>query len=575
MCADGKRGWHSLDLLRWSVKSTGVAFDRLTRGSPSLSRWRVHHAIASLLSFMLVIALAQPAWAEAESVHPEEQNLAIPRNAPSEAPEAEGLGEELATEVVEEPSAPEITAKVRLRERHVFSIHLPYAGKEPDVRARSASQALERVLDVLETSEPRIEQMGDVAVVFVGTVPIVQLTEADARAAGDSSLSVHAASVSAKVRDALQTERKRSALAKGVFSFSLLVFSGLIAILLLRKISQLGERARAWIEQHPERVPGLRVQELEVVRPRAARGALSIALTIGRTLAQLMIGYGWLVFALSLFATTRPYTDRLTALVLGPLSELVGRIGSALPLLVVTIIAAVAVGVLLRFLGVFFAGVERGDMQLAWLPKELAEPTSWLVRVGVIVGALVVGAPLVTGSDQGFFARSGLIALIAFGLACTPLLATVAAGIPVVFGRRFLVGDFIQIGPRLGRVTELTLFDVRLEDEHGSEVRIPHLLGLVQVTRVLGRSLIATVWVSIDPEIEQAEVREVLTEAARTCGSRPKAELVSINAEGANWRVSASLDAKTSPAELAVAISDALSRERIALGRRAPEREAG
>lgn len=512
---------------------------------------------------------ATPAAAQgAENAEP---RVAVEAETPSGAASA-GAVPSPADQVAASPDA---GARVRLRERHVFTIHLPYAGKAPEARARAASQALERVLDDRTSSEPRFEERGDVAVVYVGAVPIVQLTAADAAAAGDSSLSVHAASVVAKVRDAVRTERTRSDLARSVFSFSLLVFSGLIALLLLRKIGELASRARAWIEQHPDRVPALRVQELEVVRPRAARGALAVALTLGRTLAQVVIGYGWLVFALSLFETTRPYTDRLTTLVLGPLSELVGRIGSALPLMVVTIIAAGAVGILLRFVGLFFAGIERGDMRLAWLPPELAHPTSSLARAAIVVVALVVGAPLVTGSDQGIFARTGTLALIAFGLACTPLLASIAAGIPVVYGRRIRVGDYAELGPRGGRVRALTLFEVRLEDAHGSEIRVPHLLGLVQATRIVGRSPLTSVRVSVDPEAEQGRVRDVLTEAARACGTRPKAELVSISAEGAAWIVSASLDAKTGHAELAVAVADALSRERISLGRRALEREAG
>lgn len=555
------------------VKATPVPLDRLTRGSSWLPRPRAPWAIAWLPSLLFVVFLTTQALA----VRPIEASEAGVPAAMAEGETGSANPADPAAVPPAEPApvSPDGGAKVRLRERHVFTIHLPYAGKDPEARARAASQVLERVLDDRDASEPRVEQMGDVAVVFIGAVPVVQLTAADAAAAGDSSLSVHAASVMAKVRDTLRTERKRSDLARSVFSFSLLVFSGLIAVLVLRKIGEIAGRARDWIHQHPDRVPGLRVQELEVVRPRAAQSALSVALTLGRTLAQLVIGYGWLVFALSLFEATRPYTDRLTALVLGPISELVGRIGSALPLLVVTLIAAAAVGVLLRFVGLFFAGVERGDMRLAWLPTEFAEPTSLLVRAGVIVVALVVGAPLVTGSDQGVFARAGTIAIIAFGIACTPLLASIAAGIPVVYGRRFRVGDYAEIGARIGRVRELSLFDVRLEDEHGSEIRVPHLLGLVQSTRIVGRSPIASVWVSIDPEAEQARVREVLTEAARASGSRPKAELISMTSEGAAWRVSASLDPKTSHAELAVAVADALSRERIALGGRMPEREAG
>lgn len=552
------------------MKSNRVPFDPLTRGWSWLPlRW-IPRAITLVASAVLVLVMS----AEALAVDPVEAPRAdgTPALVATAAPVASG---EPTTVAAPRATPSEVSAKVRLRERNVFSIHLPYAGKDPEARARAASQALERVLDSGTQADPRVEQDGDVAVIYVGDVPIVQLTAADALAAGDSSLSVHAASVAAKVRDSLRIERKRASLAKTVFSFSLLVFSGLIALLLLRKIGELASRAQDWIAQHPERVPALRVQELEVVRPRSARGALSIAVTLGRTLAQVVIGYGWLVFALSLFETTKPYTDRLTALVLGPLSELVGRLGSTLPLVVVTLIAAGAVGVLLRFIALFFAGVDRGDLRLTWLPAELAEPTSQLVRAGVIVVALVTGAPLVTGNSEGVFARVGLIALIAGGIACTPLLASVAAGIPVVYGRRLRVGEYVQIGSRQGKVRAVTLFEVRLEDEHGNEVRIPHLLGLVQATRVLGRTPVASVRVAVAPDAEQGRVLEVLTEAARSCGSRPKAELLSMSSEGAEWRVSAALDAKTNPADLAVAVADALARERIVLGRTKAERAAG
>lgn len=579
-----------------------MGFERPTSGAPPRDAIRRRRAIALLVAAGIGVlgaaASAQPnepahvvelpaasaslapsappaaasASAASSAAEPAPSASAAPAPAPVPAPAASAP-----TTAPSAPppasSAPLVLApgeSVTLHDRDVFVIRRPYGGKTAEARARAASQAIERAVDDKGATEPRVEQTGDVAVVFVGAVPVVQLTADDATAAGDVSLAVHAASVSAKVRDALRSERHRNALAKGVFSFSLLVFSGLVALLILRKLGELSERARAYIEANPERVPGLRVQSIEVVRPPTLRGGLSIGLTLARWLAQVALAYGWLVFALSLFESTRRYTDRLTALVLAPLSSLVGRVGSALPMLVVFAIAAVAVGALVRFAGIFFAGVARGETRVAWLPADLARPTGIVVRAGIVVAAFAFAGPLVTGSYDGALARTATVVLVALGLSCTPLLASVAAGLPIVYGRRLRPGDHAEIGERRGRVRDVGLVDVALEDEQGAEVRVPHLLGLVRATRILGRAPIVAAVVVVDAAVPQSRVRDVLVSAARSCGSRASAELERLSADGALWRVTVALDGVASRADFPLALADALSREGIGLGR-APE----
>ena len=199
---------------------------------------------------------------------------------------------------------------------------------------------------------------------------------------------------------------------------------------------------------------------------------------------------------------------------LTPLSALIGRLGAVLPLFVIAAVAAVAVGVAVRFVGLFFAGVDRGETHVAWLPKELAPATSFLVRAGIVLGSMVLAAPLITGTDEGALARAGLVALVALGLACTPVLACLAAGVPAVYGRKLRQGDFVEAGGRAGTVREVTLLEVVLEDALGCEVRVPQLLGLWHPTRVLGSGALATLDLSIDPRERPAKVEEALVGAA-------------------------------------------------------------
>ena len=163
----------------------------------------------------------------------------------------------------------------------------------------------------------------------------------------------------------MSTERKRSAIATTVFSFSLLVFSALLAFLFLNRVSEGAAKLRARIGDNPEKVTGLRLGKIEFISAGAARGGLSIGLALGHRFIQIAIAYGWLIFALSLFDATRGYTERLTGMVVKPLYGLAARIGGALPLIVVAAIAVLAVSVLVRFVGLFFDSIGRGDTRVA------------------------------------------------------------------------------------------------------------------------------------------------------------------------------------------------------------------
>jgi small-conductance mechanosensitive channel len=457
---------------------------------------------------------------------------------------------------------------VRLHEKVVFSLHAARSGQSPQERAAAASHALESVLDDPEQPLAHIEEQPGSAVLYVGKTPVATLSAEDAAAAaGDVTLHVYAAAVAAKVDDALRAERKRSAIATSVFSLSLLVFSGLLAFLLFRRVGDLSGRARTWVREHPDRLPALKLGAIEVVRPVAVRGAVSIALALAHRLAQFAILYSWLIFALSRFEATRDYTDRLAGFVLVPLSALIGRIGAALPLIVVATIAAVALGVAVRFVGLFFGGVARGETNITWLPRDLAGPTSVLVRAGMVLISIVLAAPLITGTDDGALSRAGVVALVAIGLACTPVLACAAAGLPAVFLRRLRPGDFVEAGGRAGVVRDVTLLELVLEDAVGCEVRVPQLLGLWHPTRVLGSAALATIEVAVDPHERPARVEETLVGAAVATCERARVDLVSLDADGARWRVSGVPKHGKGAASLADAVAQAIADQGIALGR--------
>jgi small-conductance mechanosensitive channel len=467
------------------------------------------------------------------------------------------------------PSASEgaaASADVKVRDTAIVTLKAARGGLSAQERSRAANAALDALLAHPEDlGEVRFEETQGTAVVFVGKTPVLTLGPEDVEASAEASLTVLAAKVTTRMSDGISTERKRSAIATSVFSVSLVVFSALIAFLLLGRVSDVAARVRTRLLDDPERIGAVRMGKVEFVSAGAARGTLTIAVTLGYRFVQIAIAYGWLIFALSLFDATRGFTQRLTGMVVQPLYGLAARIGGALPLVVVAAIALLAVSVLVRFVGLFFESVERGDTHIEWVPRELARPTSALVRFGILVVALVLATPMITGESDGALTRAGLVALLGLALASTPLLASAAVGVLVIFSRRFKAGDRVEVGGRDGKVVAVTLFETALEDADLAEVRVPHLLALLHPTRVLKHAPLSTLDIVVDGSAPQEEVERVLFEAARSLSARGRAELLHLDEAGAHWRVtSASMRHELS---LAKAVREALATINVGLGK--------
>lgn len=502
---------------------------------------------------------------DAEAAAPAESASAAPvaSEIPSAVPSAPASA--AAKEETKEEKPP---AEVKVHDRVVFLVRAPLGDVSIDARAKAASQALEALH--FEKGQPipatRIETHEGSSVVYVGATPIFTVSPDDAKAAGDPSVDVTAQKISASLTDVLRSEQKRAQIAESVFSFSLLVFSGLIAFLLLRQTNALLGRARNYFREHPGFLTGLRLGQIEVLSRASTRGAVSVALSLGHRLLQLTIAYAWLVFALSLFESTRPYTGKLTGFVLQPVSALFERLGAALPVVVVAAVAAIAVGILVRFVGLFFDSVARGEAKLEWIPPDLAPATSILLRGGIIVVALALGAPLVTGSDDGPLPRVGLVTILVLGVSAVPLLASAVVGAVVLFARAVRVGDYVEWGGHVGRVKSSSLLSLHLVDEAGCDLFVPHLLSLVNPTRVLGHAPLVTIDVVIDPKVSQARAHAVLVEAVQAF--RGRVALLRIDGAGAHYRLTAS-DPDENNSNLVRSLSETLERSDVGLARAA------
>ncbi len=478
-----------------------------------------------------------------------------------ESPPASSTSTSTATET-SALAAPPAKIEVRIRETVIFTLQLSDGGMSAAERAKRANRAIEQAIGGTAPKPVRVEQRGGRCIVFIGARPVVELTAEDAAIAGEGSLDLYAASVEARISDILHAEETRSQLGKTVRDVVIVIVLGLGALFSLKMIRDWSYRARAWVERNPQRIPAIRLKSIEVVRPPVLRNATLVSLAVLKWIGQIGAVYLWLIASMSFFDSTRGYTEKLTGLVLSPLSTLTGRIAALLPLTVIVALGTVVLLILLRFISLFFAAVERGETKVEHLSPALAAPTSLVVRIGLVVLSLLVVAPVLTGNNDGTFSRLGQLAIAAIALALVPLITTVFLGMRVLYTSRLTVGQWVSIGSVTGRMLELTLFDTRIWLSGGVTARVPHLVLLWQTLRT-STGTTQRIPLSIATLENLTQVIDELTSAAARFGSDASVNIESVAPNRANLLVQVTMPESMSRNALLVDLLRVLSDRNI------------
>ncbi len=153
--------------------------------------------------------------------------------------------------------------------------------------------------------------------------------------------------------------------------------------------------------------------------------------------------------------------------------EVLTLLGLSVPLLVgiVTTLAVVLVAYIAS--DVFHDSVDRfatDSEQVTEHQKEI------VLRVGDLsIIAIVIATTLtVWGVDlSGLLVGAGFLGIVV-GLAARQTLGSLIAGFVLMFSRPFTIGDWVDVGGKEGIVTEITIFNTRLENFDGETIVIPN-----------------------------------------------------------------------------------------------------
>jgi len=458
--------------------------------------------------------------------------------------------------------------RVQVHDHTAFRVRVGRGEVSPAERARRASEALRQVIaDKLE-GDASFQVLDGEAHFSVGGRTLFVLTPADAQAEGEPSLERFAQQRKEALDGFLKAERRRASLQNATLAICLAIFLAFTSFLLMRQLRRWAARAHRYVSASEEAAPaeGLRA----VLRDEKMRWLAVLLVHGAHVFAQVGVFYLFLVAVFSLFERTQAWRGQLARWALAPMVSLAERLSSGIPTLLLFFLLFVMVQAGWHAINITTERMASGRAQIANLPRHMATSARLLMRLGLILAALLVFAPLLTGDSATLFSDVGLRLLEVIGLAILPVVAALVAGLVSLFSRQYSPGDWV-LAPNgePARVEAVELFHVRLVLQDGNQLLVPHLWGLVKPLKHLAHAPPLEVEIPVASLVEPTLALESLRTAGQAFAESHGAsggfevELVALHPTHALFRARIPGAAAHLRSALLVALSTSLAPEAL------------
>ncbi len=344
-----------------------------------------------------------------------------------------------------------------------------------DKRARIVTERIVTVArDRSISPDSMITVESDIATTIeIGGKSIMSVTDADAALSG-LERDIVARVYLARIREATSAYRQSrdpNTLVRNA-AYALLATAGLaITLFLLKKLY----RRLALLEaRYRQRITSVQIQSLELVRAERIQSAFLAILGALRVVVIVALVYGYLSFVLYLFPWTRFIAVHLSDYVALPVRAVATALVAYTPNLITIAVFIVVARYVLKLVGLYFAGLEKGTVKISGFDPEWATPTLRLARFFVIVFFVIIIYPYVPGADSPAFKGISIFLGVVLSLGSSSAVANIIAGFMMTYRRAFRIGDRVKIGEFFGEVIEVRLLVTHLRTVKNEEVVIPN-----------------------------------------------------------------------------------------------------
>lgn len=413
------------------------------------------------------------------------------------------------------------TAPVRLDGHTLFTVR----GTSSRPAAERAESIGERIRDAAADSSVTLESLAVVPErlgqgLRAGDRVLMYVTELDAQlesATPPELAEFHLRQITEAIAS-YRAERTPERLLKSA-GISVLATAVAAAVVLL--LAWLFRRLDALLERrYQARIESLSHKLGDVMRVGPMMRTLQGAVRTARFVAFIAAGMVWSNLVLGQFPWTRWMGENIARLLFDPLATIVLGIANYLPSFLFLLVLAFVTRFGLRMVRLYFDAVESGRARLLHFEREWALPTYKIVRALVLGVALVMAYPYLPGSGSEALKGLSVFAGLLISLGASSSVANLIAGYLATFGRVFRVGDLIEVGDVLGKVTQVRLLTTRVRTIRNEEITIPNstvMNSSIKNYSVLSRErgLVLQTEVGIGYEVPWRQVHAMLLEAAR------------------------------------------------------------
>jgi small-conductance mechanosensitive channel len=237
--------------------------------------------------------------------------------------------------------------------------------------------------------------------------------------------------------------------------------------------------ARRTLEAWRDRIRPLRFRGLELVSKERLHLGLRRTLGFLYGLGILLVVTTALLLLFGQFPATRDYARQVFLWIWKPLVDIMWGVFRYLPNLFYILVIVVVTRLVLRALSFIFEQAHRGTISLEpWVHRDVARPTSQILKAIIVVLALFFVAPLIPGTGstaaKGISVVLGL--MVSFG--STSTVGNLIAGVVLTYMRPFQLGDRVKLGDTVGDIIEKTFLYTKVLTIKNEEVMVPSLQAL-------------------------------------------------------------------------------------------------
>jgi len=361
---------------------------------------------------------------------------------------------------------------VRFYNREILTLRSEFLGRSPELRAATAEAGIQRVVDRPGMPEVTFRKSDQGTLVLLGGELVTLITPGDLDVLHEQTMEQAQAETARRLGEAVRASRNDRLpgnLTRGILWSLASTGMAILAIMALVWMGRRSrERLRRWVDRQAQ--PNEPLQHVVL----GLRIFVGWMFRLVMAILILLVLEEWLRFVLGRFGLTRPWSEAMTAWIVGRLVAWSTAIASAIPSLVTAVVIFLLARVATRTITLTFKGVQSGRFQLFGIDRELAEPTRKLIVALVWLFALAMAYPYLPGSDTAAFKGLSVLVGLMVSLGASGIVGQAAGSFTIVYSRTMKAGEYVRSGEIEGVVQHIGLFTTRLRTLTGVEVSIPN-----------------------------------------------------------------------------------------------------